>query len=90
MNPIEAHDGKPGLIMKVLKKGWAGWKKIAEIFGNFQMTLLLTVMYWTAFALVAIPFKLRSDPLAIKKSAKPRWVPRKPVSDILENMRKQG
>jgi len=76
--------------MKVLKKGWVGWKKFAEIFGNFQMTLLLSIMYWTAIALVAIPFKLRSDPLAIKKSAKPGWLPREPVSDILEDMRKQG
>lgn len=76
--------------MKVVKKGWVGWKKFAEIFGNFQMTLLLSIMYWTAIALVAIPFKLRSDALAIKKSAKPSWLPREPASDILEYMRKQG
>jgi len=51
----------------LLKRAWAGWKKIAHKIGNFQARVLLTVFY----GVLVLPFGLAarwfSDPLRIKK-----------------------
>jgi hypothetical protein len=39
------------------------WLKVAEVLANLQLAFLLTLFYWTLWALVAIPFKLLADPL---------------------------
>ena len=69
---------------------WRIWLKVAEVLANLQLALLLTLFYWTLWALVAIPFKLLADPLSLRQSVRTRWVDRAPVSPTLESMRKQG
>lgn len=77
-------------MVRILAKAWRYWLKFAEKLGNIQMVILLTIIYWTGFLVLAIPFKLLSDPLALKRPGASRWVHRTPVADILESMRKQG
>ena len=76
--------------MPILKKMWSAWLRIAEVIGNIQLTILLTIIYWTFVPFVAIPFKFLADPLSIRKSAKPRWIRRDPIPDAFEHLRKQG
>jgi hypothetical protein len=64
--------------------------RFAEIFGNFQMILMLTVLYWTIVLLIAIPFKLLADPLSLRKNRGPSWTDRPPESDVMGSMRRQG
>ena len=74
----------------MLKRVWRGWLRITEVIGNFQFTLLLTIIYWVLLPFVAIPFKFLADPLSIKRSARPQWLHRMPIADPLEHLRKQG
>ena len=69
---------------------WRGWLKFGVILGNIQMVVLLTIIYWTMLALIAIPFKLLSDPLALRRSRSFGWLQRRPPSDYYQWMRKQG
>ena len=74
----------------VLGKVWKRWLKFAEIIGNIQMIVFLTLMYWTMVLLIAVPFKVFSDPLSLRKFGHARWKTREPISDVLESMRRQG
>ena len=86
--------GKPELleegVKRVLSAVWRGWLKLAAILGNIQMAVLLTIIYWTILALVAIPFKLLSDPLALRRSRNFGWLQRRKPEDYPQWMRKQG
>ena len=72
------------------KKIWKVWIKTAEIIGNIQMVVILTVIYWTMLLVIALPFKLLSDPLSLKKSRATTWIIRNNRINDLESMRKQG
>ena len=74
----------------MLKKAWQSWLKFAETVGNLQMIFLLSLVYWTIWALVALPFKYLADPLALRRPGRVRWVIRGPGSQSIESMRKQG
>jgi hypothetical protein len=72
----------------LLKRAWAGWKKIAHKIGNFQARVLLTIFY----GVLVLPFGLAarwfSDPLRIKK--KPTaWLDHPNEACDLEWARKQ-
>lgn len=75
---------------RIMAKVWRGWLKLAEIIGNFQMTVILSVIYWTMVAVLALPFRLFADPLAQKGSHQRSWVRRAPVEDVAESAKKQG
>ena len=77
-------------MLAYLRKTGRGWLKFAEIVGNIQMIVLLSLIYWVLFPIVAIPFKLLADPLSLRHHGQVRWIVRSPVSQILESMRKQG
>ena len=77
-------------MLRFLAKAWRRWLRFAEIIGNIQMTILLSVIYWTAVLMVAVPFKVLADPLALRSSVSARWVLRTPASNLLDSMHKQG
>ena len=77
-------------MLRILSIIWRRWLKIAERLGNIQLAILLSLIYWTMILLVAIPSKALSDPLALHNTNRPRWIRRGPVSDAMENLRKQG
>ena len=68
---------------------WNGWLRIAEKIGTVQMVIVLTLIYWTMITIMAIPFRFLSDPLALKKASRPKWIPRTQPDDVLASMRRQ-
>ena len=77
--------------MKVfLSRFKRGWLKFAELFGNVQMIVILSILYWAFLVFLAIPFKFLADPLALRNPQRAQWIHRDRPSDILESMRKQG
>ena len=73
-----------------LKKIWKGWLKFAEIVGNIQMIVLLSLIYWVMLPIVAIPFRLLADPLSLRHRGQARWITRSTEPQTIESMRKQG
>ena len=74
----------------ILKTAWHGWLKFAQILGTVQMVIILTVVSWVVPAIMALPFKLFSDPLAIKGPDRVRWIKREPAREMWAEMQKQG
>ena len=77
-------------MSKTTSAVWRRWLKLAEILGNVQMIVLLSLIYWTLLFMVAVPFKVLADPLALRGPASVHWVPRPPESNRLDSMKKQG
>ena len=80
---------KRGKMLRSLALVWRGWIKLGEKLGNLQIILLLSLAYWTIGLLSAIPIKLFSDRLALKKNSE-GWKTHRSPADILISMRKQG
>jgi len=76
--------------MKILRSAGRLWMRFAEKFGTFQMIVFLSLIYWTMFAIVAIPFRLLADPLQFRRSDSGRWVQRDETSDPLDFLKGQG
>lgn len=76
-------------MLRILGKIWRGWIRFATVLGNVQMVLLLSLVYWTIVAVTAIPMRLLSDPLALRRSNR-GWVKRQPNAATLESMKRQG
>ena len=69
------------------KRAWARWLRFAEIVGTVQMVIILTLVYWTVVAAMAIPFKILADPLGFKR---PRgWTPGRQARSDLDWMKEQ-
>ena len=77
-------------MLKSLGRLWRGWLWLAELIGNFNLGLLLSIIYWTFFTLIAIPFKLLADPLRFRPKNRSGWTLHSPPTDILEEMKRQG
>jgi hypothetical protein len=74
----------------IRKRVWTAWLKFAEKLGTIQMMIILTVVYWVFISIMAIPFKLFTDPLILKKHSKSNWQPKSYRSkNIFESMKKQ-
>lgn len=71
----------------VAKKTWRRWIKVAEFLGNVQMGVFLFLVYFLMVPVIAVPFKLLSDPLALRRSR--RWVKRDSSPASLDTMRNQ-
>ena len=63
--------------------------KFAEIVGTVNLVIILSILYWTMVTMVAIPFRIASDPLRIKTSKGHGWVLRDSFNTDLESMRNQ-
>jgi hypothetical protein len=80
---MEAHS------LKWLRLIGRGWLRFAIIFGNVQMIVVLTLVYFIMVAVVAIPFKLLADPLSLRRRH-PAWTQRVADEDLSQSMRRQG
>jgi len=60
------------------------------VIGNFQLTLFLTIIYWSFLLIIAVPFKIFSDPLGFRRKNRGRWIERREEADILDSMKRQG
>ncbi|MCH7787489.1 MAG: hypothetical protein IIC22_08255, partial [Chloroflexi bacterium] len=72
-----------------LRRAWRGWLRFAEILGVIQMTIILSLVYWTLVMITAVFLKLFADPLALRRSHRNLWVRRQDAPDVLESMRRQ-
>lgn len=66
------------------------WLRFAEILGNIQFTILLSLFYWTMFMFWAVPYKVFNDRLALRDASRARWIQRVPGTNRMDSMRKQG
>ena len=74
----------------MFRKAQNGWMKFAKIFGNFQMLLVLSIVYWIMMLPLALVFRLFADPLALKSPSNSHWIKRQITDNIFESMKKQG
>ena len=79
----------PDARPSIFRRAWNGWMKFAEIMGTVNLVIVLSILYWTMVAMVAIPFRLASDPLRIKTSEGHGWVVRDSISADMESMKNQ-
>ena len=77
-------------MRKLLTRIWTRWIRIAELLGTLQILVVLSIVYWTLFMIVAIPFKILCDPLSIKSNRRIQWETRQYEPEILTSMRLQG
>ena len=75
--------------MRPIKQAWARWIRVAEVIGNIQFTIILSLIYFSVFVLTALPFKLLADPLMRRNRAHTTWHLRHPRVPTLEEMREQ-
>ena len=76
--------------MTFLRIAWRGWLRFAKILGNIQMVILLSVIYWIMLTVLAIPMKLLTDPLGLRRPRNRRWTQRQPNAEVMESMKRQG
>ena len=75
--------------LTLLKTAWRGWLRFAEVLGTIQMTVILSLTYWIMLPIIAVPFKLLADPLAMRKPGQARWIKRDSGSPTLDEMKQQ-
>ena len=71
---------------------WEGWKKIAQIIGDFNARVILTLFYFILLCPFALMLKLFTDPLEIKKKKHVGWHEKKEDGELtpLERAVKQS
>lgn len=62
--------------MEILRKIWAGWKRVGQVIGDFFGRLVLTVFYFSIFLPFGLGVRFLSDPLAIRRVSKVQWLER--------------
>jgi hypothetical protein len=77
-------------MVRFLNLVWQRWLKIAAFLGTIQMILLLNVIYWVLIPWLAIPLKIFSDPLALKRRDQPGWRVHSVSAGDVDTMRRQG
>ena len=59
----------PGLVRRI----WDRWMKIAEVVGTTQMVIILSIIYRLVLPLLAVPFRMFSDPLKTRRRPHSNW-----------------
>ncbi len=74
--------------MRLLKRAWEGWKRVARVIARFNSLVICTVIYIVILPFAAFPFRLRKDPLRLKESA--GFIDRGAAETTLEEASRQG
>ena len=77
-------------MLRLIATAGRKWLRFAEILGNIQFTIFLSLLYWTIFMIWAIPYKVFNDRLALRGPQRARWIQRVPGVNWLDSMGKQG
>ena len=73
-----------------MKKLWAKWKAFAQIVGDFQALILLTLIYFVIVTPFGVLVRAFSDPLKVKHTPhSSMWFPKQVEEATLENARRQ-
>lgn len=69
---------------------WNRWLKVAEVIGTVQMVVIMTIVYWIMIPFMAIPLKLFTDPLSLRRGKGPSWTIREEYDEeIIDQMKNQ-
>jgi hypothetical protein len=75
--------------MSLLQRMWAGWKRIAQVIGDFIGRIVLTVFYFTIYAPFGLGVRFGGDPLDIKPAGqKVHWLIRNTRDKTLDDVRR--
>tara|TARA_Y100000590_G_C15728543_1_gene1016168 strand:- start:3444 stop:3662 length:219 start_codon:yes stop_codon:yes gene_type:complete len=72
-----------------MKKFLRKWMIFVKHFGNFQMNLLMTLIYFTLIPFYFIKLYFFEDPLKLKKPENSNWIS-KSEKNIVDNIGEQG
>jgi|TARA_B110000438_G_scaffold297682_1_gene344485 hypothetical protein len=72
-------------MKKFLKK----WMFFVEHFGNFQMGLLMTFIYFSLIPIYFVKVYFFNDPLKKRKPTNSNWIEKK-VDNLIDNLKEQG
>jgi hypothetical protein len=75
--------------MALLQKIWNLWQRFGRFIGNLVGRVILSIFYFTIMLPFSLGATLLGDMLKIKQKDQPYWVPRQPLSDSLEQARRQ-
>ncbi len=75
--------------MQRLRRLWAAWKRLGQFIGDCVARVILTVFYFTVFMPFGIGVRLCADPLRLKLTSAPHWLPRTTTDRTLEDARRQ-
>jgi hypothetical protein len=74
-------------MLMLLRRLWAGWKRVGRKIGDFQARVLLTLFYFVLLAPFAVVVRWKADPLGLKRGG--GWLPVVRTADPLERARRQ-
>lgn len=77
--------------MKLLKRAWSSWKRIAALIGRFQTRVMLTLFYFVVAALAWFFMRLFGKDVLARKTGKDLnyWIDYEKVGDGVERARHQ-
>ena len=75
--------------MVFLKKIWKGLERIAFFIGNIITGIVMTVFYFTIFAIFAVPFRIFTDIFKIKYRGS-TWIIKNKEFIGLENFKEES
>jgi hypothetical protein len=74
----------------LLGQAWKRWRAIAQVIGDFQARILLTVFYFIIVTPGALIVRAFFDPLQIKRShGASMWTPHTTTQPSLDDARRQ-
>ena len=71
-------DLRHGQALRLARRLWDGWKRVAKTIGIFQARILLMVFYSVIFGPFALTVRWGSDPLAVRALSGRGWLRRTP------------
>lgn len=74
----------------MLKQLWRRWQAFGHWIGDFVARVLLTLFYFTIFAVFAVAMSRFHDPLGTKTAASRFWHLCSPQGNTLPSMRRQA
>jgi len=76
-------------MIVTLRRLWHRWKRFAEVVGNFQARILLSLLYFILLGPLALPLRLFGDPIRRRPSGPTFWIPRPARPASLEEAQRQ-
>ncbi len=74
----------------LLRRVWNRWKAIAQVIGDFQARIILTLFYFIVIAPGGLIVRAVSDPLQLKPPpGASTWTPHKAENPSLDEARRQ-
>ena len=73
-----------------MKKGWKRWLQLSQMAANVLGRIIFTIFYFTIMLPFSLGVTFLGDPLKLKANQNQHWLDREPLTDTLENARRQS